>query len=216
MTNPFAGTSSIDHGGYGTGIGGAALGMGGMRGSDFFEGGASTGTAVLGMIKQTAGLVGSTTGPIGGMASAGIGVVCDSITDGIGAWDTQKTVAELKRILSSLGSTGKSGNEAEQLREILTYAIGKKTSLRDRKIASATVVAKIGVQGFNAGKFISKKIKGTQGVNRGAMATQLQSLAGNAADPMVKRHALATIVALTKMNMEGMVKNALQESLRSS
>lgn len=204
-------SSAFGAGGLGTGIGSSVLGSG-MRGSDIADGSPQ---AILGCLKTVAAVAGSATGPIGGMAAAGIGIVCDSIGDGIGAWDTQRTVAALKTALGRLPA-GAASAEENELREILVYAIGKKTSLRDRKIASATVVAKVGVQAFNATKFVVKKAKGTQGVNRRLHATRLQELASSGRTQLVKEVARDAIIALTKMHMDGIVNRALQDSLRSS
>ena len=203
-------TSAFQSGGMGVGIGSSVLGSG-MRGSDITDGNPN---AILGCVKTVAGVAGSATGPIGGMAAAGIGIVCDSIGDGIGAWDTQKTVAALKAALTKLPATA--SGEADELKGIISYAIGKKTSLRDRKIASATVVAKVGVQAFNASKFVFKKVKGTQGVHRSEFATRLQYLANSGSTQLVKDVAKEVIIALTRMNMDQIVKQSLQESLRSS
>ena len=204
------GNDAFSSAGYGVGIG-AGLGGSSMRGSDVADGDPQ---AILGCVKMVAAVAGSATGPIGGMAAAGIGIVCDSIGDGIGAWDTQKTVAALKQALRQI--TPPASGDETTLYEIGNYAIGKKTSLRDRKIASATVVAKVGVQGFNAGKFIYKKVKGTQGVNRAKHADDLQRIANSGSSNKAKGVARMMIIALTKMNMEGMVNSALKESLRSS
>lgn len=57
------------------------------------------------------------------------------------------------------------------------YAIGKKTSLRDRHIASATIAAKPGVGIFNVGKQMQKKIQGTPGMNRIHHVTRISELA---------------------------------------
>ena len=203
-------SNAFGAGGFGMGVGSSVFG-GGMRGSDITDGSPA---AILGCIKTVAAVAGSATGPIGGMAAAGIGIVCDSIGDGIAAWDTQKTVAALKQALRAI--TPPENGDETILYNIGVYAIGKKSSLRDRKIASATVVAKAGVQGFNAGKFIYKKIKGTQGVNRAKHADELQRIANSGSTNKVKGTAKAIIIALTKMNMEGMVNSALKDSLRSS
>lgn len=204
------GNDAFSSGGYGFGAGATVLGSG-MRGSDITDGSPA---AILGCIKTVASVAGSATGPIGGMAAAGIGIVCDSIGDGIAAWDTQKTVAAVTKVLRGI-SPPKNGDEAI-LYDICVYAIGKKTSLRDRKIASATVVAKVGVQGYNAGKFIYKKIKGSQGAGRKKHADELQRIANSGSTNEVKASAKAIIIALTRMEMDGMVNKALQESLRSS
>jgi hypothetical protein len=213
MTGPdisIGGNDAFSSGGFGFGAASSVLGSG-MRGSDITDGSPA---AILGCIKTVAAVAGSATGPIGGMAAAGIGIVCDSIGDGISAWDTQKTVAALKQALRQI--TPPASVDETALYEIGTYAIGKKTSLRDRKIASATVVAKVGVQGFNAGKFIYKKVKGTQGLNRAKHADELQRIANSGSSPKAKGVARLIIIALTRMNMNEMVNSALKESLRSS
>lgn len=196
------------------GFGNATAGIGfttGMRGEALFGGGTGSAQQALTLVKSTAAVIGSATGPIGGVASSVIGIVADAVKDGISAYDTQKTVARLTQIQGTLGSTGDEG----KLKEVLGYAIAKKTSLRDRSIASATVVAKPFVGIHNAGKFLYKKAAGTQGKGRDSAADDLLKLA-ETGSPKAAKAAREAIAALTMQSFDQIMKNSVKESLRSS
>ncbi|MFA5985305.1 MAG: hypothetical protein WC782_14915 [Methylococcaceae bacterium] len=172
-----------------------------------------------GLIKQTTGVIGSAADigcPGAGTAFAiGVGVVTDAVTNGIAAYDSQKSVAALKQLISqhSLASaTG--GSERSELYEIVQYCIGKRTSKRDRQIAKAVPVSGFGVSLYQGGKAIYKMAKGTKGVNRQKYADLLYSYA--ARNDEVGTIAKKIVAIIAGANFEQLLKNSLQSAMKSS
>jgi len=123
---------------------------------------------------KTAASVAGTAAGVGGTVGLGVSVVTTAVTSGIDAYNNQKTIAELKRILTQIQSPAKNQEEGD-LMDIIRYCITKRTSQRDRQIAQACAVGG-GVNLFQNSKGIYKAIKHTKGVQRSNYAKRLVEL----------------------------------------
>jgi hypothetical protein len=208
--------------GDGLGIGSGWQGSGAMGFHDgiHMEDWTSSPTPYLNSIKtaatMTSPIVGSAStaaGPYGAAVSAGLSMVLGSISDGIDAYDTQKTVAILKKLereVAGLPEPAKS-----DLGYVLEIAIKKKTRHRDIAIGQASTLqlGKIGVGVYRMGRAIHKKRTGTKGVSREKAAEDLLKYirAGGRAGDIAKK----IVAAISRQNFDDMLKNSIKESLRS-
>ncbi len=208
--------------GSGLATGGAWTGVAGTNFSDgiHMEDWGKGATPYLNSIKTAAsmtstivGTASSAAGPYGAAASAGLNMVLGSISDGIDAYDSQKTVAALRELYKPIMRL--SNPAKEDLGFVLEIAIKKKTRHRDIAIGQASTLqlGKMGVGFYRMGRAIHKKRTGTKGVSRDKAADDLLKYvsgggqAGTIAKEIVK--------AISKQNFDDMLKNSIKESLRS-
>lgn len=206
------------------GVGGSAAGIGGGPiGYDSVDGwGANPGmnkaVFACGVIKTVASVAGSAANlgaPGAGSAAAiGVGVVTDAITNGIAAYDTQKSVADLRQLIETEATlkNAKSG-DALQLREIIEYCMAKRTSRRDRQISKAAGVG-AGVKAFEGVKALHKIRKGTKGVARAANADALYALAKRT--DKIGTIAQRVVQIIAGGSFDRLLKTAIKDGMKSS
>jgi hypothetical protein len=165
------------------------------------------------MTSTIVGTASTAAGPYGAAASAGINMVLGSISDGIDAYDSQKTVAALKALMSEVKKLASPAKE--DLAFVLEIAIKKKTRHRDIAIGQASTlqVGKIGVGFYRMGRAIHKHRTGTKGVSREQAANNLIKYMKDTGP--AGRVAKQIVIALSKKNFDDLLKNSITESLRS-
>jgi hypothetical protein len=208
--------------GDGLGVGGGWQGSGlmGFHDGIHMEDWSSSPTPYLNSIKtaasMTSAIVGTAStaaGPYGAAVSAGVNMVIGSISDGIDAYDSQKTVAALKALMSEVRKL--SNPAKDDLAFVLEIAIKKKTRHRDIAIGQASTLqlGKIGVGFYRMGRAIHKKRTGTKGVSRETAADNLIRYMKDSGP--AGKVAKQIVIALSKQNFDDLLKNSIKESLRS-
>jgi hypothetical protein len=175
----------------------------------------------LNAIQTTASLGGSlaafssSAGPYGAIVGAGVGAICGSITDGIDAYDSQKTVAELKKIQKDDLPKVRDATQRGALAQVIAVALAKKTRHRDIAISQAATlgVSKMGTAMYRIGRAIHKKRTGTQGVSRDQAADTLIAYMKDPGPAGVV--AKKIIQAVAKQNFDDLLKSSIKDSLRS-
>jgi len=179
-------------------------------------------TGALNSLKIAAGVVGKGVGvahPIAGPISAGVGMVCDSVVDGIDAWNTQSTVAQLKiveeaglQLLQENGST-----HYQDLFDVMELALKKKRRHRDIMTSQAGTVqiAKPFTQAYRAGRAIYKGVKGTKGVSRAEAVEKLLKAKNDRSDPTAAAVADRIIEIVAQRNFQDLMRHTLEEAFRS-
>ena len=169
--------------------------------------GASVGTKIAGVASPLAGPIGSA-----------VGMFCDSVVDGIDAWNTQKTVANLKKIYEhDLPALGRSSRHYEELKQVLETALKKKRRHRDivGSQAGTLQIAKPFTQAYRAGRAVYKKhVTHSKGLTREVAAESLMYvLHGN--DERAKKVAEDIVEALANKTFHELMQHTLAEALRS-
>lgn len=171
-----------------------------------------------GVLKTGAGVVGAGLNagvPGAGTAMAiGVGVVTDAITNGIAAYDSHKTVAALKKMLTDYPELrNPTGGDYKTLRDVIEYCMAKRTSRRDRQISKAAAVG-AGVSIYQGIKALHKIRKGTKGVARSAHANELYELARRGGK--VGEIATKVVQYVAGNSFDNLLKNAIKEGMKST
>jgi len=157
--------------------------------------------------------------PLAGPIGSGIGMVCDSVVDGIDAYDSQQTVAKLKEIArrNMYYLAAKKSKHLEPLWQVLNIALEKKRRHRDIAIAGAASVqvAKPFTQLYRAGRAVQKSFAGTKGVSREYAADCLIAALNDSQDTLAQQVAREIVSAIAHRNFEDLLKHSLTEALRS-
>lgn len=158
----------------------------------------------------------ATAGTWGVIAGTGLNMVVGTIMDGVDAYDSQKTIAELKRIrdreLPKLDP-----HDQDDLGLVLDVAIRKKTRHRDIAISQAATlqISKVGTAAYRTVRAIHKWRTGTKGQSRDDAANVLIRCLEDDFDPVAHNVALSIVRVLCKKNFEDLLKSSIKESLRS-
>lgn len=166
------------------------------------------------MSSSIIGQASAAAGPYAAVAATGLNMVLGSISDGINAYDTQKTVAILKSLKKHLAQV-QNPQAKNDLETALDVAITKKTRHRDISIGQASTlqIGKIGVAAYRAGRAIHKKRTGTKGKSReNAADTIIKYLDSKGPEGYIARE---IVKAIAKQNFDSILKNSIKESLRS-
>lgn len=160
------------------------------------------------------GIAGSITGgdPISSGIGIGVGLVCNAISNGIDAYDTQKTVAALRK-LSKEKLPRVSGQERDDLEFVIELAWKKKNRHVGIAVGSAIPVGSIGVSIYRGIRGAHKKRTGTKGVSRKQAADILleyKNKPGPAGDI-----AREIIVIVAGRNFEDLMKKSIANALKS-
>ncbi len=189
-----------------SGVGGGAMPYNSVTG--WSDNPAERAQWACGLVKTTAGVVsaGLNAGvPGAGTAFAiGVGVVTDAVTFGLAAHDTQKTIAELKKLHDHVKTS------KPKLASIIEYCIAKRSSKFKRQVSRATGVG-AGVSIFEGVKAIHKIRTGTKGVNRNLNAGEVYAMAEKG-----DKDAEKLIAIIAGGNFKSLMIDAIKQGMKST
>lgn len=166
----------------------------------------------------TASAATSALGPWGIVAGTGLGMVCGTIMDGVDAYDTQNTVAQLKEyrnLVINSRHLNLTDDQRTSLLTVINFALTKKQRHFNIAVGQAATlqVGRIGTAAYRAGRAVYKSAKGIKGAARDDAADILLNLAQQQGGAGTVARAIIRVIA--KRNFEDILKHSIKESLRS-
>lgn len=156
-------------------------------------------------------------GPGGAVAGAAFNMIGAALTGGLAAYDSQKCIAELRRIEARIDAVPDPDwtEDLTTVWAVVGYCIGKQQVKFRKGVANATGVGQPAVAAYRGGKAMMKWVKGTKGKNRRQVSKDLMFVAqkNGGIAPQLAREVITAIAA---QNFDSFLIDSLANAMKSN
>ncbi|KAB0486899.1 hypothetical protein SAMN04490202_0354 [Pseudomonas reinekei] len=177
--------------------------------------GASAAISVLAGAATGAAAFTQLAGPGGAVAGAAFNMIGTALTGGLAAYDSQKCIAELRRLDGMLDVPNLHWTEdLVTVSMAIEYCIGKQQVKFNKGVSNATGVGQPLVAAYRGGKAVMKWIQGTKGKNRQQISKELVRIAqkNNGIAPEMARQVISAIAA---QNFDSFIVDSVANAMKS-